>query len=226
MTISLLIADDQRGIRQAFRMVLEAQPDMSVVAEAADGTTALREARRLRPDVVLADIRMPGLDGLELTRALAGPDVANPVRVIVVTTFELDEYLYAALRNGACGFLLKRSGPTLLIEAIRAAMSGDTMISPQFTVRLLRHVAGNAPAPSSSPSLSARELEVVALVAQGKTNADIAGELFISSGTVKNHVANIATKLAVSHRVAIAAWAWSTGRVNPHYSPEGRRESD
>lgn len=226
MTIRLLIADDQRGIRQAFRMVLDAQPDMSVVAEAADGTTALREARRLRPDVVLADIRMPGLDGLELTRALAGPGVVDPVRVIVVTTFELDEYLYAALRNGACGFLLKRSGPTLLIEAIRAAMSGDTMISPQFTVRLLRHVTSRAPETSGGPSLSARELEVVALVAQGKTNADIVGELFISSGTVKNHVANIATKLAVSHRVAIAAWAWSTGHANPLYSPEVRSESD
>lgn len=213
MTTRLLIADDQSGIRDAFRMVLDAQPDMTVVGEAPDGTSALAQARHLRPDVVLADIRMPGLDGLDLTRALAGPGVADPVRVIVVTTFDVDEYVYTALRNGACGFLLKRSGPALLVEAIRAAMSGDTLISPQLTVRLLRHVVAEPEPHVDHPVLSARELEVVRLIAQGKTNAEIAAVLCITAGTVKNHTANIGRKLEAPNRVAIAAWAWSTGQA-------------
>jgi DNA-binding NarL/FixJ family response regulator len=214
VTTRILIADDQPGIRDAFRMVLDAQPDMTVIAEASDGSSALDQARRLRPDVVLADIRMPGLDGLELTRALAGPEVAEPTRVIVVTTFDLDEYVHTALRNGAVGFLLKRSAPGLLVEAIRAAISGDTLISPQLTVRLLSHVVAATGHSTEGPSLSARELEVVRLVAQGRTNAEIADELFISAGTAKNHVANIGRKLQVSNRVAIAAWAWSTGQAS------------
>ncbi|HCS60765.1 MAG TPA: DNA-binding response regulator [Microbacterium sp.] len=213
MTIRILIADDQRGIRDAFRMILEAQPDMTVVAESPDGSDALDQARRLRPDVVLADIRMPGLDGLELTRELAGPEVANPIRVIVVTTFELDEYVHTALRNGACGFLLKRSGPTLLVEAIRAAMAGDTLISPQLTVRLLQRLGTDA-ARTTDAKLSERELDVVKLIARGKTNAEIAADLFITAGTVKNHAASIARKLNAPNRVAIAAWAWSTGRAD------------
>src|SRR5690606_391327 len=175
------IADDQDGVREAFRMVLDAQPDMRVVAEAADGRSALDQARLLRPDVVLADIRMPVLDGLELTRSLAGPGVADPVRVIVVTTFDLDEYVHTALREGACGYLLKRSGPTLLVEAVRAAMSGDTLISPQITVKLLRAMMPPAAPPSGAAPLSERELEVVRLVARGLTNGEIAAELFISA---------------------------------------------
>ncbi|MGH8791061.1 MAG: response regulator [Stackebrandtia sp.] len=213
MTIRVLIADDQEPIRNAFRMVLDAQPDMTVVAEAADGDSALSQARHLRPDVVLADVRMPSLDGLELTRRLAGPDVADPMRVIVVTTFDLDEYVYPALRDGACGYLLKRSGPTLLVEAIRAAMAGDTLISPQITVRLLRRMIPDKPRSRDAESLSDRELEVVRLTAQGLTNAEIAAELFLSAGTVKNHLANVQRKLGVANRVGVAAWAWSTGQI-------------
>lgn len=213
--IRLLIADDQKHIRGAFRIILDSQPDMLVIGEAADGLAAVEQARHLRPDVVLADIRMPRLDGLELTRMLAGPNVADPIRVVVVTTFDLDEYVHAALRNGAAGFLLKRSSPTLLAEAVRAAMSGDTLISPQITVRLLAHL--RAPLASQEPAdaLTARELEVARLVAHGATNAEIAVALFLSPGTVKNHLANIQRKLGVRNRVAVAAWAWDTHRAGP-----------
>jgi DNA-binding NarL/FixJ family response regulator len=217
MTTRILIADDQDMVRHGFRLILDAQPDMKVVADAADGATALEMARRIRPDVVLADIRMPRLDGLELTRALAGPGVADPMRVVVVTTFDLDEYVYAALRNGACGFLLKRAGPTLLVEAIRAAMAGDAMVSPSVTVRLLKHLRTGPDAAPTSPaeSLTEREIAVARLVAEGKTNAEIGAELFISAGTVKTHVANIQRKLAVRNRVGIAVWAWNTGHARP-----------
>ncbi|NUS73957.1 MAG: response regulator transcription factor [Corynebacteriales bacterium] len=215
--IRILLADDQANIRNAFRLILDAQPDMRVVGEAADGAAAVELARHLKPDVVLADIRMPHRDGLEVTRLLAGPGVAEPIRVIVVTTFDLDEYVHAALRNGACGFLLKRSGPTLLIEAVRAAMSGDTLISPQVTVRLLRHLTSPPPAQSGhlAAPLTDRELDIVRLVARGGTNADIAVDLFISPGTVKNHIASIQRKLGVRNRVAIAAWAWEAGHCTP-----------
>jgi DNA-binding NarL/FixJ family response regulator len=212
----IVIADDQEAIRHGFRLILDAQPDMQVVGEAPDGETAMALARRVRPDVVLADIRMPRLDGLELTRRLAGPDVTDPMRVIVVTTFDLDEYVHAALRNGACGFVLKRAGPVLLVEAVRAAMSGDVLVSPSVTVRLLRHLTEPRPAELHEPRepLTARELDVARLVARGKTNAEIAAELFISAGTAKTHVANIQRKLSVRNRVGIAAWAWDAGRVS------------
>ncbi|WP_163541529.1 response regulator [Occultella kanbiaonis] len=213
----ILVADDQEAIRSAFRMVLDAQPDMQVVGEATDGVTALDLARRLRPDVVLADIRMPRMDGLELTRALAGPSVADPIRVVVVTTFDLDSYVHTALRSGACGFLLKRSGPTLLVEAVRAPMAGDTLISPQITVRLLRHLHDDAAADGqyAAPTepLTGRELDVVALTARGDSNAEIGAELFISAGTVKNHLANVQRKLGARNRVEIAGWAWASGLV-------------
>jgi DNA-binding NarL/FixJ family response regulator len=215
MTTRILIADDQDMVRHGFRLILDAQPDMKVVADAADGATALELARRIRPDVVLADIRMPRLDGLLLTRALAGPGVADPMRVVVVTTFDLDEYVHAALRNGACGFLLKRAGPALLVEAIRAAMAGDALVSPSVTVRLLKHLrAGSESAiPSPAEPLTEREIEVARLVAEGKTNAEIGADLFISAGTVKTHVANIQRKLAARNRVGIAIWAWNSGHA-------------
>jgi DNA-binding NarL/FixJ family response regulator len=194
------------------RRIVAKQPDIEVVGEAADGVAALELARELRPDVALVDIRMPRMDGLELTRLLAGPAAEVPVRVVVVTTFDLDEYVYPALRHGASGFLLKRSGPTLLVEAIRAAMVGDQLISPSVTVRLLRHVSGPAePRPAPVEPLTQRETEIAGQVAQGKTNADIAGELFISPGTVKTHVAAIQRKLAVRNRVGIAVHAWEMG---------------
>ena len=208
--IRLLIADDQANIRSAFRIILEAEPDMTVVGEANDGLVAIDQARRLRPDVVLVDVRMPGVDGLEVTRQLAGPDVEDPMRVVVVTTFDLDEYVHAALQNGACGFVLKRSSPALLAEAIRAAVSGDTLISPQVTVRLLRQLSVPATtAQGAEEPLTPREREIVRMVADGLTNAEIGGALYIAAGTVKNHIASIHRKLGTRNRVGIAAWAWN-----------------
>ncbi|MCC8481367.1 response regulator transcription factor [Streptomyces globisporus] len=215
----ILIADDQEDVRSGFRLILGSQPDMTVVGEAADGLTAVDLARILRPDLVLADIRMPGVDGLEVTRRLAGPGVPDPMRVLVVTTFDHDDYVRTALRDGACGFLLKRSGPGLLIEGVRAAMAGDMLISPQITVRLLRNLAPAAtPAPvaSAPPSpLTAREQEIARLVAEGLTNAEIGEKLYITAGTAKTHIANVQAKLKVRNRVGIAAWSWENGLAGP-----------
>lgn len=210
MSIRVLIADDQAMVRGGLRLILEDQPDITVVGEASDGVEAVAEARRLRPDVCLVDIRMPRLDGIEVTRALAGPGTSGPLRVIVVTTFDLDEYVYGALRNGAVGFLLKDAGPALLVEAVRAAHNGDALVSPSVTLRLLRHVAETTrPAPGRhAHRLSAREVEVVRAIARGRTNREIAAELFISLSTVKSHLSGIQTKLGARNRVEVAAWAW------------------
>ncbi len=205
--IRVMIADDQAMVRTGFGMIIGAQPDMSVVGEAADGVEAVAMARKLRPDVALFDIRMPKMDGLQALRLLAGPGVADPVKVVVVTTFDLDEYVHQALRNGAAGFLLKDSGPSLLIEAVRAAVSGDALISPSITVRLLQHLSPPAPIDDDG-GLSPRELDVVKLTARGLTNAEIATELFISIGTVKTHLGSVQSKLDARNRVEVAAWAW------------------
>jgi DNA-binding NarL/FixJ family response regulator len=221
--IRVLIADDQDMVRTGFRFFLDAQPDITVVAEAADGEEAVALARKVRPDVCLLDIRMPKLDGLEATRLLAGPEVADPMRVVVVTTFDLDEYVYGALRGGACGFLLKDSGPTLLAEAVRAAAAGDSLVSPSVTVRLLKHLTETPQSAAPTPArparltepLTDRELDVVRLVALGRTNAEIAAELYVSLSTVKTHLSSVQLKLAARNRVEIAAWAWQNGHARP-----------
>ena len=212
----VLIADDQELIRVGFRMILEAQPDITVVAEVADGVAAVEAARRLRPDVCVLDIRMPGLDGLEVTRLLAGPEVTDPIAVVVVTMFDVDEYVNTALQSGASGFLLKDSGPALLVEAVRAAVRGDALIAPQVTVRLLQHFRRGAPARPVAPAeaLTDRETDVVRAVARGLTNNEIAADLFVAVSTVKTHLAAAQTKLGVRNRVEVASWAWHAGMLD------------
>lgn len=213
--IRVLIADDQEMVRAGFRMILETQDDIEVVADVPDGVSAVRLARELRPDVCLLDIRMPGMDGLEVTKSLAGPGVSDPLKVVVVTTFDLDEYVHTALSNGANGFLLKDAGPALLLEAVRAADRGDALVSPQITVRLLRHFAtANATAPSGATTtepLTERELDVVRAAARGLTNTEIGTELYLSLSTVKTHLAAVQAKIGARNRVEVAAWAWRTG---------------
>ena len=213
----MLVADDQDLVRVGLAMILDAQPGISVVGEAATGDQAIELARRLRPDVCLVDIRMPGLDGIEVTRRLAGPDVADPLAVVVITTFDLDEYVHEALRAGARGFLLKDAGPDLLVQAIQAAARGDALIAPNITARLLATFAasGSGRPPSPIEPLSAREEEVLRAIAGGLTNAEIAGALHISLSTVKAHIASLMTKLGVRNRVEIAVWAYQTGRMRP-----------
>jgi DNA-binding NarL/FixJ family response regulator len=209
VTVQVLLADDHALVRSGFRLILESQPGITVAAEAADGIQAVALARKLRPDVCLVDIRMPGQDGIEVTRALAGPSVADPLRVVIVTTFDTDEYVCGALCAGAVGFLLKDAGPALLIEAVRAASAGDALISPSVTVRLLRQLAPvRNPAAGAGNQLSERELDIARSIARGRTNQEVAAELFISLSTVKTHITRIQNKLGVRNRVEIAAWSW------------------
>ena len=215
MTIRVVVADDQDLVRAGLVMILDALPNLEVVGQAADGLTALDLATQLRPDVLLVDIRMPGLDGVEVTRRLAGPDVTDPMAVVVITTFDLDEYVLGALRAGARGFLLKDAGPELLVQAIQAAANGDALIAPNITRRLLATFADQTPATPAQPidPLTGREEEVLRLVARGRTNTEIADELFVSLSTVKTHVASLMTKLDARNRVEIAMWAYDTRRV-------------
>ena len=216
MTVRVVLADDQEIVRTGLAMILSVQPDIEVVGEAADGRQAVDLARRLRPDVCLFDIRMPELDGIEATRRLAGPTVADPMAVVVITTFDLDEYVYAALRAGARGFLLKNAGADMLTQAIHAAANGDALIAPSVTARLLDAFAGTDPgAPPAQPvdALTDREEQILTAVARGRTNNEIAGEFYITLSTVKSHLTSLMAKLGARNRVEIAIWAYETHRV-------------
>jgi DNA-binding NarL/FixJ family response regulator len=216
----VLIADDQPLMRTGFRMILDAEPDIEVVGEAVDGEEAIRLAARVRADVVLMDVRMPRLDGIEATRRLAGPGVEDPVRVLILTTFDLDEYVLSALRAGASGFLLKDAPPEDLVEAIRIVAAGDALIAPSVTRRLLDRFATSLPDPAATrptalDSLTAREVEVLGLVARGMSNAEIAERLVVSETTVKTHVGRILAKLDLRDRVQAVVLAYETGIVRP-----------
>ena len=217
MTVRVLVADDQEIVRTGLTMILDAQPGIDVVGQAADGREAVALARRLRPDVCLFDIRMPEMDGIEATRQLAGAGVEDPIAVVVITTFDLDEYVYGALKAGARGFLLKDAGPEMLSQAIHAAARGDALIAPRITARLLAAFseAGSGPTPAQPlEPLTAREEDVLLTVARGRTNAEIADELHISLSTVKTHVAAIMAKLGARNRVEIVMWVYETGRMS------------
>ncbi|MEU5674375.1 response regulator [Micromonospora sp. NPDC047762] len=220
MTVRVLVADDQEIVRTGLTIILNTQPGIEVVGGACDGRQAVALARRLRPDVCLFDIRMPGMDGIEATRALAGPTVPDPLAVVVITTFDLDEYVYAALRAGARGFLLKEAGPALLSQAVHAAADGDALIAPSVTTRLLKAFAEADPAaPRTQPieALTDREEQVLVAVARGRTNKEIADELYITLSTVKSHVTSLMTKLGVRNRVEVAMWAYETNRSRRHW---------
>ncbi len=216
---TVLLVDDQALLRMGFRMVLDAEDDLEVVGEADDGRSAISQATALRPDVVLMDVRMPGMNGIEATEHLARelPDS----RVLILTTFDLDEYAFAALRAGASGFLLKNAEPAELVAAIRAVASGDAVISPRITRRMLEIFSGHLPEAGARPSgmdprlaeLTPREVEVLRAVAEGLSNAEIAGRLFLSEATVKTHVGRILAKLGVRDRVQAVIIAFETKLV-------------
>jgi DNA-binding NarL/FixJ family response regulator len=221
MSIRVLLVDDQALIRAGFRMILDAEEDMEVVGECADGTQAVDSVRRLKPDVVLMDIRMPEMDGIEATRLIAGGE-GGP-RVLMLTTFDLDEYVYDALRAGASGFLLKDVPADQLVDGIRVVAQGDALLAPSVTRRLIHEFSRGAVAQQRAPAeleeLTPRELEVFKLIARGMSNAEIAAELFVSETTVKTHVARVLMKLGVRDRVQAVVLAYESGVVAPGATP-------
>jgi DNA-binding NarL/FixJ family response regulator len=219
VSIRILIADDQALVRAGFKMILDAEDDLDVVGEAPDGLQAVALAEELRPDVVLMDIRMPELDGIEATRRVVGGGGEPPVRVLMLTTFDLNEYVYEALRAGASGFLLKDVPPEQLAAGIRVVAAGEALLAPAITKRLIQEFAQAAP-PSPEPppgldELTARELEVFKLVARGLSNAEIAAELIVSETTVKTHVARVLMKLGLRDRVQAVVLAYESGIAVP-----------
>jgi DNA-binding NarL/FixJ family response regulator len=219
VTVRLLIADDQALVRTGFRMILDAEADLEVVGEACDGAQAVRLARELRPDVVLMDIRMPELDGIQATKQVVALDDGHPMRVLMLTTFDLNEYVYEALRAGASGFLLKDVPPEQLVAGIHVVAEGEALLAPSITKRLIQEFAQAAPTPSEPPKgldeLTARELEVFKLVARGLSNAEIAAELVVGGTTVKTHVARVLMKLGLRDRVQAVVLAYEAGVAIP-----------
>jgi DNA-binding NarL/FixJ family response regulator len=221
MTTTVLLADDQELMRMAFRMVIETQPDLAIVGEATNGHEAVAAVARLRPDVVLMDVRMPGMDGVQATALIVESQASS--RIIILTTFDLDEYVYAALRAGASGFLLKDTPPADLLSGIRAVASGDAVVAPSVTRRLLSTYAHRLPVPGRPDHgqqerlalLTAREHEVLLQVAASLSNAEIAERLVLSEATVKSHVGRILSKLGLRDRVQIVAFAYETGLITP-----------
>lgn len=223
--LRVLVADDQDIVRAGLVTILDGRRGVQVVGEAGDGLEAVRLARQLRPDVCLLDIRMPGIDGVEATRRLAGPGVGDPLAVVVITTFDDEATVLAALRAGARGFLLKDAGPQLLHEAVRAAAGGDALVAPRVTARLLpRLVAGSPPQPAPLEELTAREREVAAQIARGLTNLEIAEALHLSLSTVKFHVQSVMQKLPARNRVEIAVWVLQ-GPSSPAPSGSAQRST-
>ena len=221
-SVRVLIADDQQLVRTGLRMILDAEPDIDVVGEATNGREAVAMARELEPDVVLMDIRMPELDGIEATRRVVQRDGDTSTRVLMLTTFDLDEYVYDALRAGASGFLLKDAPANQLAAGVRMVAAGDALLAPAITRRLIEEFTATPPAASAPPGLdelTPRELEVFRLVAQGKSNAEIAAELIIGETTVKTHVTRIMMKLGVRDRVQAVVLAYELGVVTPSRRP-------
>jgi DNA-binding NarL/FixJ family response regulator len=219
--IRVLLVDDQALVRAGFRALLDAQDDIEVVGEAGDGEEAVRMSRRWGPDVVLMDIRMPGADGLAATRAIVGDERLSAVRIVILTTFELDEYVFEAIRSGASGFLVKDTEPVELLRAVRAVASGDALLSPGVTRRLIGAFATQTREPPASPaldSLTEREREVMGLVAEGLSNDEIAGRLFVSPMTAKTHVSRAMTKLGARDRAQLVVFAYESGLVRPGWS--------
>jgi DNA-binding NarL/FixJ family response regulator len=213
----ILLADDQALVRAGFRMILETQPDLKVVGEASDGAETVTLARQLQPDIILMDIRMPGVDGIEATRRLAQAGVT--ARVLMLTTFDHDDHVYASFRAGASGFLLKNAPPEQLVSAVRTVAAGEALLAPAITRRLIEEFVARprtgAGLPSPTGDLSQRELEVLRLIARGLSNAEIGARLFISEGTVKTHVTRILAKLGLRDRVQAVVLAYETGLVQP-----------